>query len=67
MNWLVLSYRQVIMFELPLLQFCNEFGGVQRTVAAKHNVILVRALVTDSAICGVGDRRFSVIRTYQGA
>ena len=33
--------RQIIMFELPLPPFCNEYGRVQRLVAAKHNVKLV--------------------------
>lgn len=33
--------RQVIMFELPLPPFHNEYGRIQRTLAKKHNVSLV--------------------------
>ena len=44
--------RQLIMFELPLPPFCNEFGRVQRMVAAKHNVILVPKRVFLSVIAG---------------
>jgi acyl-CoA thioesterase-1 len=42
--------RQVIMFELPLPPFCNEFGRAQRTIAAKHNVILIPKRVFLSVI-----------------
>ena len=44
--------RQVIMFELPLPPFCTEFGRVQRTVAAKHNVVLIPKRVFLSVIAG---------------
>ncbi len=44
--------RQVVMFELPLPPFCNEFGRIQRTVAAKHNVVLVPKRVFLSVIAG---------------
>lgn len=40
------------MFELPLPPFCNEFGRAQRTVAAKHNVILIPKRVFLSVIAG---------------
>jgi acyl-CoA thioesterase-1 len=33
--------RQVIMFELPLPPFQNEYGRIQRSLARKHNVHLV--------------------------
>ncbi len=33
--------RQVIMFELPLPPFYHEYGRIQRTLAAKHNVSLI--------------------------
>ncbi len=46
--------RQVIMFELPLPPFCHEFGRIQRTVAAKHNVTLVPKRVFLSVIAGSG-------------
>jgi acyl-CoA thioesterase-1 len=33
--------NQVVLFELPLLPFCNAFGKAQRNLAAKYNVILL--------------------------
>ena len=44
--------RQVIMFELPLPPFYNEFGRVQRTVAARHDVVLIPKRVFLSVIAG---------------
>jgi len=44
--------RQVIMFELPLPPFCHEFGRIQRTAAAKHNVTLIPKRVFLSVIAG---------------
>ncbi len=58
--------RQVIMFELPLPPFCNEFGRVQRTVAAKHNVILVPKRVFLSIIAGSGSTLDSIHLSQSG-
>ena len=44
--------RQVIMFELPLPPFYHEYGRIQRTVAAKHNVTLVPKRVFLSIFAG---------------
>jgi acyl-CoA thioesterase-1 len=33
--------NQVVVFELPLLPFCNAFGKAQRNLAKKYNVILI--------------------------
>ncbi|MCA9008164.1 MAG: acyl-CoA thioesterase, partial [Planctomycetaceae bacterium] len=44
--------RQVIMFELPLPPLYHEFGRIQRTAAAKHNVTLVPKRVFLSVIAG---------------
>jgi acyl-CoA thioesterase-1 len=33
--------RSVLMFELPLPPFCNEYGRIQRRLAARHNVKLI--------------------------
>lgn len=44
--------RQVVMFELPLPPFCHEYGRVQRTFAARHNVILVPKRVLLSILAG---------------
>jgi acyl-CoA thioesterase I len=47
--------RIVLMFELPLPPFANEFGRIQRRLAAKYHVklipkrIFVRLLTTDGA------------------
>ena len=33
--------NQVVVFELPLLPFCNAFGKAQRNLARKYNMILI--------------------------
>jgi acyl-CoA thioesterase-1 len=33
--------RTVLMFELPLPPFCNQYGMAQRRLAARHRVILI--------------------------
>jgi acyl-CoA thioesterase-1 len=33
--------NQVVVFELPLLPFCNAFGKAQRNLAKKYNVTLI--------------------------
>jgi acyl-CoA thioesterase-1 len=38
---LVAADRQIVMFELPLPPFCHEYGRIQRSLAAKHNVKLI--------------------------
>ena len=40
------------MFELPLPPFCNEYGRVQRSVAAKYNARLVPKRIFLSVIAG---------------
>lgn len=52
LTYLVAPDRQIVMFELPLPPFCHEYGRVQRTVAAKHQVILVPKRVFLSVIAG---------------
>ena len=52
LTFLASADRQVIMFELPLPPFCHEFGRIQRTVAARHNVTLVPKRVFLSVIAG---------------
>lgn len=46
------SDRQVIMFELPLPPFYHEYGRIQRTIAARHHVILIPKRVFLSVIAG---------------
>ncbi|HUS39386.1 MAG TPA: GDSL-type esterase/lipase family protein [Pirellulales bacterium] len=56
--------RQLIMFELPLPPFYHEYGRVQRSVAAKHNVALVPKRVFLSVIAG-SDSTFDTIHLSQ--
>jgi len=43
------------MFELPLLPFRNNYGRAQRTLAARHHVILIPKKCLTSAIGGAGN------------
>lgn len=52
--FLTAKNRQIIMFELPLPPFFHEYGRVQRTLAAKHNVVLVPKRVFLSVIARNG-------------
>lgn len=56
--------RQIIMFELPLLPFCHEYGRIQRSVAAQHNVILIPKRVFLSIIAG-GDSTLDSLHLTQ--
>ncbi len=56
--------RQVVMFELPLPPFCHEYGHVQRSIAARHNVILVPKRVLLSILAG-GDSTVDTIHLTQ--
>lgn len=68
-----ISERQVMMLELPLLPFRNEFGRIQRKLAANYRVILVpkRVLLSivtadDSTVDGIhltqsGHRRMAEV------
>ncbi|MBR9803940.1 acyl-CoA thioesterase [bacterium] len=44
--------RQVVMFELPLPPFFHAYGWAQRTLAAKHGVLLIPKRVFLSVIAG---------------
>ena len=44
--------RQLVMLELPLPPFYHEFGRVQRTLSAKHRVVLVPKRVFLSVLAG---------------
>ncbi len=41
MDYLSTPDRQVVLFELPLIPFYNQYGRAQRSIAAKHNVKLI--------------------------
>jgi acyl-CoA thioesterase-1 len=44
--------RTVLMFELPLPPFCNEYGRLQREQAARHGVLLIPKRALASVITG---------------
>jgi acyl-CoA thioesterase-1 len=56
--------RTVVMFELPLPPLCNEWGLVQRRLAAKHGVVLIpkRVFVT---VLTAGDATLDSIHLSQ--
>lgn len=56
--------RQVIMFELPLPPFRNEFGRIQRSLARKHGVALVPKRVFLS-ILGANDSTVDTVHLTQ--
>jgi acyl-CoA thioesterase-1 len=44
--------RTVLMFELPSLPFCNEFGRIQRRLAARYGVPLIPKRILISVLSG---------------
>ncbi len=44
--------RTIVMLELPLLPFTNEFGLIQRNLSARHSVILVPRRLLLSVLTG---------------
>ncbi len=46
--------RTVVMFELPLPPLCNEYGRIQRRLAARHKVRLIPKRVLISVLAGGG-------------
>jgi acyl-CoA thioesterase I len=46
------SGRTVIMFELPLPPFCNEYGRIQRRLAARYGVRLIPKRVLIGVLAG---------------
>lgn len=60
------SDRQLLMFELPLPPFCNEYGRIQRRMAAKHNVCLIPKRVFLSVIADKTSTLDSIHLTQSG-
>lgn len=58
--------RAVLMFELPLPPFCNEFGRTQRQLAAKYNVVLVPKRIFVAVLTMEGATLDSVHLSKQG-
>ncbi len=58
--------RSVLMFELPLLPFANEFGRVQRRLAAKHAVYLVPKRIFVGVLTAEGATSDSIHLTAPG-
>ncbi len=46
--------RTVVLLELPLPPFANRFGQVQRRLAQKHGVYLIRRRVMVGVLCSTG-------------
>jgi len=46
--------RTIVMFELPLPPLCNEYGRIQRRLAARHGVRLIPKRVFISVLAGGG-------------
>jgi acyl-CoA thioesterase-1 len=46
--------RAVLMFELPLSPFCNEYGRAQRQLASRYGVVLIPRRVFASVLTGEG-------------
>jgi acyl-CoA thioesterase-1 len=62
--FLAAADRQIVMFELPLPPFYHEYGRAQRSVAARHNVILIPKRVFLSIIAD-GDSTLDTIHLSQ--
>jgi acyl-CoA thioesterase-1 len=58
--------RQVVMFELPLPPFRNEFGRIQRDLAARFHVLLIPKRVLIGIITGDGTTIDSIHLSAKG-
>ena len=58
--------RQTIMFELPLPPFFHEYGRIQRSLAAQHNVALIPKREFLSVIAGNDSTLDSIHLTQAG-
>jgi acyl-CoA thioesterase-1 len=58
--------RVVLMFELPLPPFCNEFGRAQRQLASEYGVVLIPKRVFADVLTGEGATLDSVHLDRQG-
>jgi acyl-CoA thioesterase-1 len=58
--------RTVIMFELPLPPFCNEYGRAQRRLAAKYRVSLIPKRILLSVLMGDDATSDSLHLTHAG-
>ena len=58
--------RVVLMFELPLPPFCNEYGRAQRQLASRYGVVLIPKRVFVGVLTGEGATLDSVHLDRQG-
>ncbi|TWT77541.1 Esterase TesA precursor [Posidoniimonas polymericola] len=58
--------RQIMMFELPLIPLSHAYGRAQRTLAAKHGVLLIPKRVFLSIIAGSDSTLDSIHLTQEG-
>lgn len=52
LNFLSTPNCQIVMFELPLPPLCHELGRIQRSLAAKYDVVLIPKRIFLSVIAG---------------
>jgi acyl-CoA thioesterase-1 len=58
--------RVVLMFELPLPPFCNDYGSVQRRLASRYKVVLVPKRIFLAVLTGDGMTFDSVHLSREG-
>jgi acyl-CoA thioesterase-1 len=66
MGYLASPDRQIVMFELPLPPFCNQYGRIQRTLAQRHQVKLIPKRIFLSIIAGDGSTLDSIHLSQTG-
>jgi acyl-CoA thioesterase-1 len=58
--------RAVLMFELPLPPFCNEYGRAQRRLASRYKIVLIPKRVFADVLTGDGATLDSIHLDRQG-
>jgi acyl-CoA thioesterase-1 len=58
--------RVVLMFELPLPPFCNDYGRIQRRLAAEHDVVLIPKRIFAEVLTAEGATLDSVHLSKRG-
>jgi acyl-CoA thioesterase-1 len=66
LGYLVSPDRQILMFELPLPPFCNQYGRIQRILAQRHGVKLIPKRIFLSIIAGDGSTLDSIHLSQAG-
>jgi acyl-CoA thioesterase I len=66
LDYVCTPQRQVLMFELPLPPFKHEYGRIQRSLARKHNVLLIPKRVLSSILAADNSTIDSIHLTQAG-